>query len=97
MKRFKEPDMLKKTILFVAAVFSLSGCTREVYLQAVPCEEDNCKPCASYTQSCPELEMQTVTVQYSVYDVPAPKTVYTPCSANRTRNCRTVCRQVQVN
>lgn len=87
--------MLKTTSLIIAAAMLMSGCTREVYLQAVPCAENNCKPC-SYTETCPELEMQTVTVQYQVYDVPAPAVTYTPCGTT-TRKCRTTCRHVQID
>ncbi len=88
--------MLKSTSLIIAAAMLMSGCTREVYLQAVPCTED-CEPCTSYTDVCPELEMQTVTMQYQVYDVPAPVTTYTPCGATKTRTCRTTCRHVRIN
>ncbi len=88
--------MKSTSLLAAAALLLMSGCTREVYLQAVPCAEGNCEPCTAYTDTCPELELQTVTVQYQVYDIPAPKVEYVPCADTPTRRCRTVCRQTRI-
>lgn len=87
--------MLKnKSLLAIASVLIISACSHEVYLQPVPCVENNCPPCA---ETCPEIEMQTVTIQYQVYDVPSPKVEYTPCANSTTRKCRTVCRHTKIN
>lgn len=73
--------MLKKTTLLLASAILLSGCTREVYLQAVPCVEGDCEcACTSQTRECcPETAMMTETIRYQVYDIPAAPVVYTPC------------------
>lgn len=73
--------MLKKSSLLLAFAILLSGCTREVYLQAVPCVEGDCEcPCQSETRECcPETAMMTETIRYQVQDVAAAPTVYTPC------------------
>ncbi|MCM1324539.1 MAG: hypothetical protein NC218_10485 [Acetobacter sp.] len=98
--------MLKKSSLLLALAILLSGCTREVYLQAVPCAEGNCEcPCISETRECcPETAMMTETIQYQVYDVPAREVTYIPCPTKKTtktttttRTCRKVCREVRTN
>ncbi len=73
--------MLKKPSLILALAILLSGCTREVYLQAVPCVEGDCEcACTSQTRECcPETAMMTETIRYQVYDVPVVPVVYTPC------------------
>ena len=89
--------MLKRSysVLFLALL--ASGCTREVYLQAVPCVEGNCEPepvvvpapvPAPCPCGCPELMMQTETINYQVVDMPVP--VYQPCST--PCSCQPVCR-----
>jgi hypothetical protein len=87
--------MLKKVICLMSLSIALSGCTREVYLQAVPCED--CKPCpcdnAQTGDCCPETAMQTEIQVYQLEDVtPAPA-----CGqVAAPRNCRKVCRQVEI-
>lgn len=73
--------MVKKSTLLLTAAILLSGCTREVYLQAVPCAEGNCDcPCVSETRECcPETQMLTETIQYQVIDGPVVTPTYTPC------------------
>ncbi len=102
--------MLKKSSLILTLAILLSGCTREVYLQAVPCVEGECEcSCESQTRECcPETAMLTETIRYQVYDVPSAPTVYTPvcnpCAAapvvtttTTTRICRKTCREVLVD
>ncbi|MBO5284645.1 MAG: hypothetical protein J6B00_02080 [Alphaproteobacteria bacterium] len=93
--------MLKKSYVILSLARLAAGCTKEVYLQAVPCVEGNCdpKPVVALVPEpcgCPELIMQTQTISYQMVDVPSPATtyVYQPCGAKR--NCRTVCREVKV-
>lgn len=89
--------MLKKSFAAgCVAILTLAGCTREVYLQPVPCETDECPACPCYIgaeETCPETEMETVIQTYQVYDVPAPSVTYAPCETSGSR-CRTVCRAV---
>ena len=90
--------MLNKSyILAGLAALALAGCTREVYLQPVPCEpECPSSPCfVGASECCPETAVQTVVTTYQVYDVPAPTVTYIPCD-NGVRRCRTVCREVRV-
>ena len=67
--------MLNKSyILAGLAALALAGCTREVYLQPVPCEPE-CPSCPCFvgaSECCPETAVQTVVTTYQVYDVPAP-------------------------
>lgn len=87
-------------ILTVLAVLA-AGCTREVYLQPVPCEE-GCAPCAEEpcfareADCCPELKAVTVRQTYYVSDVPSAPTTYVPCDNGSVRRCRTVCRERRV-
>jgi len=73
----------KSTLLFTAAIL-MSSCTREVYLQSVPCVEGDCG-CQCFTESgecCPETEMLKETIRYQVIDspvVPVAPVTYTPC------------------
>jgi len=89
-----------KSLLLLTALF-LSGCTREVYLQPVPCTD--CQPCEHCTdltpECCPEIAETTEILVYQVYDVPAVPTCYQPCSTCEAprSNCRTVCRQYKVS
>ena len=89
--------MLKKSCLILSLMLVASGCTREIYLQAVPCTEGNCgqkeviealPPCG-----CPELMMQTKTITYHVVDVPSPKVTYVNRCDNDVKNCKTVCHE----
>jgi len=89
-----------KSLLLLTALF-LSSCTREVYLQPVPCVD--CEPCPQCTdltpECCPEIAEQTQILVYQVYDVPAVPTCYQPCATCEApkSNCRTVCRQYKVS
>lgn len=94
--------MLKKSYYILCLALMAAGCTKEVYLQAVPCVEGNCEPepvvvPAPCECGCPELMMQTETISYQVVDVPARTMTYTyqPCAMQQS-NCRTVCREVKV-
>lgn len=73
--------MLNKSyILAGLAALALAGCTREVYLQPVPCEPE-CPGCPCFvgaSECCPETAVQTVVTTYQVYDVPAPTVTYIP-------------------
>lgn len=96
----KEHTMPKFTSLLMLTALFLSGCTREVYLQPVPCTD--CQPCEHCTdltpECCPEIAETTEILVYQVYDVPVVPTCYQPCmtcEAPRS-NCRTVCRQRQI-
>lgn len=86
--------MLKKTSLVLALALLMSGCTREVYLQEVPCVD--CQPCVEDT--C--REVQTEIQVYQVYDYAPQPVVYNPCGCTTctapVRNCRTVCREVPI-
>ena len=91
--------MPKFTKLILMSALFLSGCTREVYLQPVPCVD--CQPCSHCTdltpECCPEIAETTETIVYQVYDVPAAPTCYQPCptcmTVSEPRPCRTVCRK----
>lgn len=87
--------MLKKTHLLLALILCATGCTREVYLQSVPCVEceESC-PCIGSLDCCEETVTKTNTYVFEIEDVPATPTTYKPCA--QKRNCRTVCRQVEV-
>ncbi len=90
--------MLKKIFAMAGvAILTLGGCAREVYLQPVPCEPECPKcPCfADATECCPETRMETRTITYQVYDIPAPAVTYVPCD-NHIKRCRTVCREVSI-
>lgn len=84
--------MVKTLSVVVAVVALCGGCTREVYLQSVPCVEGECQPCyVGQTEVCPEVEMQTVRQTFEVYDVSAqPAADCRPC-ANVQMRCQTVC------
>jgi len=77
--------MLKKTSLIVMLALLASGCTREVYLQEVPCTDCQPEPvieepCQELTPTCcPEMAMQTQFQVYQVYEVPVVPVVYQPC------------------
>lgn len=99
--------MFSKTRIMALTVLLISGCTREVYLQKVPCVDcEPCveEPCQELTPTCcPELAMQTEVQVYQVYDnVPQPVS-YTPCPRQNCQvekpvsNCHTVCRKVMIN
>lgn len=92
--------MVKKRTTLLAAIILLSGCTREVYLQEVPCVEGDCDcPCvAENRECCPETEMLTETITYQVTDMPTAPSTYTPCNTTTTtRTCRKVCREVRID
>ena len=103
-------QMLKKASL-VLALMMMTGCTREVYLQPVPCADCEPKPCERCTdltpECCPELAMHREIQVYEVYEeIPCqPTCVNNPCANTVTtttvteprRNCRTVCRQRMIN
>lgn len=93
--------MVKKSTLLLTSIILLSGCTREVYLQSVPCVEGNCDcPCISETRECcPETQMQTQTIRYQIIDGPVVPVTYQPCNQTRTtktttttttRRCQTI-------
>ena len=65
--------MLKKTSFILMLALLATGCTREVYLQPVPC--DDCQPC----DDCKEPE-----VVKEVYEVvkPAPVCPCYTCTRN---------------
>ena len=89
--------MFKKTSFVLGLLLLAGGCTREVYLQPVPCVD--CEPCEEAPcddltpECCPELAMQTKTLLFEVYDGAAQ----TPCVTEEEKpRCRTVCRQRMV-
>jgi len=89
--------MLKKTSLVLALVLLASGCTREVYLQKVPCVDcEPCvEPCTELTPACcPELAVQTEIQYYQVYDYPPQPVTYSPCGGVPMKHCRTTCKEV---
>lgn len=86
--------MLKKSII-ITLLFIISACTREVYLQPVPCVEGSCQKCPcekGALECCEELKQQTEIQHYQVYDVPTPPTTYT----TEKSNCRKVCRKIKI-
>lgn len=86
--------MLKKSII-ITLLFIVSACTREVYLQPVPCVEGSCQECPckdGALECCAELKKQTEIQHYQIYDVPSQPTVYT----EEKTTCRKVCRKVKV-
>lgn len=67
--------MLNKTTTALALILLACGCTREVYLQEVPCED--CQPCEEDTCQAPVTEVQT----YEFIEpapAPAPEPVCQP-------------------
>ena len=92
--------MLKKTSLILCLPLIFSACTREVYLQRVPCTECGCPDvvCPAPTPDCcMEVAEQTEIQVFRVYDVPAQPVVYQPCVEEAPQsNCRTVCKVVPV-
>lgn len=96
--------MSKKNTTLIAAILLISGCTREVYLQEVPCVDNECSPCPAVVapcppeklECCPEIKAETTTEKYLVQDVPSAKITYVPCEQKAKTNCRTVCREVLV-
>ena len=99
--------MLKKASL-ILVLLAITGCTREVYLQQVPCADcEPCPKCRDLTpECCPELAMQREIQLYEVYEpvvTPCqPACITTPCANTVTTvtttrsNCRTVCRQRKI-
>jgi len=77
--------MIKKTNAILIAMFALCGCTREVYLQEVPCAD--CQP--QIEEPCPELEPEIVV--YHVYE--APMVQACPCTCSYQMSCQTTCCQ----
>ncbi len=89
--------MQKKSLVLALFLMLLGGCTREVYLQPVPCTE-GCPSCPCFvgaSECCPETAAQTEIQTYQVYDVPAPAVTYQPCDGGKYKRCRTVCREVR--
>lgn len=73
--------MLKKSSFILMLALLAAGCTHEVYLQPVPC--DDCQPCGD----CKEPE-----VVQEVYEVVKPAPVcpcYTPCYTCTVPTCTT--------
>ena len=63
--------MLNKTTTAFALILLACGCTREVYLQEVPCED--CQPCEEETCQEPVTEIQTYEfVEPAPAPAPAP-------------------------
>jgi len=89
--------MVRNVGMLLLGMAMLAGCSREVYLQPVPCEEE-CPECPCFIgadECCPETAMQTEVQSFQVYDVPAKATDYVPCEEEEERsNCRMVCRKV---
>ena len=75
--------MIKKINAILIPMLALCGCTREVYLQEVPCVD--CQP--QIEEPCPELEPQTVV--YQVYE--APMVQPCPCTCAYQTCCQTCC------
>lgn len=73
--------MIKKTNAILISMLALCGCTREVYLQEVPCAD--CQP-QVVEEPCPELVPQTVV--YQVYEAPV-----CPCTCTYQTCCQTCC------
>ena len=74
---------MKKINTILISMLALCGCTREVYLQEVPCAD--CQP-QVVEEPCPELEPQTVV--YQVYEAPV---VACPCVCAYYMTCMTPC------
>ena len=72
--------MVKTSTLLLTSVILLSGCTREVYLQKVPCAEGDCEwPYVSKTrEDCEETKALTHVMQYQIIDVPVVPVTYVP-------------------
>ena len=81
---------LYKIKLICLLLLLVSGCSKEVYLQPVPCN----KPCfVGNVEDCPETKLQTQDQLYILEDVATPPTdyVYTPEKITRCKkNCRLV-------
>ena len=74
--------MLKRTSLILCLPLIFSACTREVYLQKVPCTECGCPDvvCPEPTPDCcMEVAEQTEIQVFRVYDAPIQPVVYQPC------------------
>lgn len=88
--------MLKNLIILGTLGLLAAGCSREVYLQSVPCAK-GCQPCPT-TEVCPEIAEQTENQKFIMYDVPSTPTNYIPCKEQTSsgKRCRKVCREVSV-
>lgn len=72
--------MAKTSTLLVSLAILLSGCTREVYLQKVPCVEGDCEcPYVSkMREDCPQTKMQTKRTQYQLIEPVVVPVAYVP-------------------
>lgn len=88
--------MLKNLVILGTLGLLAAGCSREVYLQSVPCT-NGCQPCPA-TEVCTEIAEQTEIQKFVVYDVPAKPVKYIPCEEQTSpdKRCRKVCREVSV-
>ena len=92
--------MLKKASLILCLPLILQACTREVYLQKVPCTECGCPGvvCPEPVPTCcQEIAEQTEIQVFRIYDVPVQPVVYQPCVEEvPVSPCRTTCKVVPV-
>lgn len=87
--------MMKKSLALIALVTLFTGCTRQVFLQSVPCEKDCGCPLLAAEPPCPEME--TRTIKYQIYETAPVVQKTTSCAKTTTKRCTTTCRQVQTN
>lgn len=85
--------MNKTKLILLSSILLISSCTKEVYLQPVPCDTE-CKPCfVGKTEYCPETEIMTERQVYQIEDVEKPKVVYTHLENGNIRRCKQICHQ----
>ena len=88
--------MNKIKLILLSSVLLINGCTKEVYLQPVPCETE-CKPCfIGKKEYCPETDIMTERQVYQVEDVEKPKVDYTYLENGNIRRCKHTCHQEKV-
>lgn len=81
-----------KIILFVLTLI-LNGCTKNIYLEPVPCQKD-CKPCTDGL--CEEVKNSTELQTFYIEDMPKDKADYSNITAGKIKRCTTTCRQQKI-
>lgn len=83
--------MLKKIKILSLFVLILSGCSKEVYLQPVPC---NCPCFVGQAEDCPETKLQTEEQVYLIEDIATQPTNYI-YTEEKITHCTKKCRKVK--
>ena len=87
-----EEIMKKINLTLLLLCILISSCTREVYLQQVPCEEE-CPPCENF---CEETDTMTERVVFQIEDVKRQKPNYKYDENGKLVNCKHTCKQIKI-